>query len=160
MALRFIVDHNVGKLARWLRMMGYDTLFFTGPDDGMMVKTALQQERIILTRDSGVAARRLATDGKITVILIEGENPSEQMRQVSGALKLDISYRPFTLCLECNCELVERTREEVHGRVPPHVFKTCSSYMECLSCRRIYWRGTHWQAMCDTLAKFEKEFVN
>ncbi len=160
MAPRFIVDHNVGKLARWLRMMGYDSLLFTGADDGIMVKTALQQKRIILTRDNGIAARRLAAEGKITVILIKGEEPARQLRQVAEALKLKLKYRPFTLCLECNCELQARTKDVVRGRVPPHVFKTRSSYMECLSCHRVYWRGTHWEAMCDTLERFEKEIAS
>ena len=159
MAVRFIVDHNVGKLVRWLRMMGYDSLLFTGPDDGMMVKTALHEDRVIITRDSGIARRRLAMHGQIKVILVEGEDPSEQMRQVADALKLDFPHRPFTLCIECNSGLEPRTGEQVKGCVPPHVYKTHSSYMQCPSCRRIYWRGTHWQAMCDTLDRFEKEFA-
>ncbi len=159
MAVRFIVDHNVGKLARWLRMMGYDSLFFTGSDDGMMVKIAFEEGRAIVTRDSGIADRRLAREGKIRVIQIEAEDPFEQLKQVTRAVALDFNHRPFTLCLECNSELEPRTSEDVRGRVPPHVFKTQVHYMECPSCHRIYWRGTHWQAMCNTLKKFEREFA-
>jgi uncharacterized protein with PIN domain len=144
---RFIVDHNVGKLAKWLRMMGYDSRFFTGSDDGDMVKQALAEHRIILTRDSAIMKRRVINNGQISAILIKSEDPEKQIRQVMNALELDCRFRPFTLCLECNEPLVERTPTEVHERVPPYVYKTQHQYMECPACHRIFWRGTHWEAM-------------
>lgn len=152
---RFIVDHNVGKLVRWLRMMGYNTLFFEGADDADMVLRALSEERVILTRDTQIAQRRVAVSGRIKVILIESDRPEEQMRQVVAELRLDCQYRPFSLCLKCNRLLVERNPEQVVGRVPPYVFQTQKQYMECLACSRIYWRGTHWQAMTRELERFD-----
>ena len=153
-AARFIVDHNVGKLAKWLRMMGYDTLFFNGSDDSAMIAAALAEGRIILTRDTGIVKRRLVTSGKLKAVLLTSDEPVLQMKQVIAALKLDICFKPFSICLECNRTLVERSREEVRERVPPYVFKTQNQYMECPACHRIYWRGTHWQAMKRKLAKF------
>ena len=150
-APRFIVDHNVGKLARYLRMMGYDTLFYKGGDDSGLVATALAENRVILTRDRGIMERRLVTTGRLKAILLETERPDEQICQVMRALKLESRYRPFSLCLEDNQPLEERSREQVAGRVPPYVFKTQDYYMECPACRRIYWRGTHWQAMAKLL---------
>lgn len=153
-AVRFIVDHNVGKLTRWLRMMGYDTLFFDGEDDSDMIATALAEDRVILTRDTRIMERRLITTGRLKAVLIACEEPELQIRQVVTALKLDVNFRPFSLCLECNQPLIERSKEQVGERVPPYVFKTQQQYMECPACHRIYWRGTHWQAMTRRLEGF------
>jgi uncharacterized protein with PIN domain len=149
---RFIVDHNVGKLAKWLRMLGYDSLFFDGGDDSHMVARAMAECRVILTRDTELMKRRLITSGRLKAVLIESEEPERQMRQLMDALDLN-QFQPFTICLECNQPLVERRREEVKDRVPPYVYRTQSQYMECPACHRIYWRGTHWKAMNRKLAK-------
>ncbi len=152
--LKFIVDHNVGKLARWLRIMGYDTVFFGGSNDSHMVTRAITEDRVILTRDTQIMKRRVVTSGRVKTILVKSDEPESQMRQVIGALNLDCRFRPFTLCLECNRPLEGRSKEQVKGRVPPYVFQTQSQYMECPACHRIYWRGTHWDAMTRRLSKF------
>jgi uncharacterized protein with PIN domain len=152
--MRFIADHNVGKLARWLRMMGYDSLFFDGSDDSQMVAQAMAEGRVILTRDTEIMKRRLITRGRLRAVLIESEEPERQIRQIMDTLDLKRQFRPFTLCLECNQPLLERSQEEVKERVPPYVYKTQSQYMECPVCRRIYWRGTHWEAMTRRLKKW------
>jgi uncharacterized protein with PIN domain len=148
-----MVDHNVGKLARWLRMMGYDALFFDGEDDSVMVRQALAEGRIILTRDTGIMKRRVVTNGRLRAVLLVSEVPERQMRQLLGELDLLGGARPFTLCLEDSAPLEERRPEEVEGRVPPYVFRTQRQYMECPKCRRIYWRGTHWEAMKNKLER-------
>jgi len=151
---KFIVDNNVGKLAKWLRIMGYDTLFFNGSDDSRMIATALAEGRVILTRDTQIMRRRLVTSGRLKAILIEGDQPEQQMHQVIETLNLDCQFRPFAICLECNQPLVERSKQQVKDLVPPYVFQTQSQYMECPVCHRIYWRGTHWQAMTRRLNRF------
>ncbi|MBA7484501.1 hypothetical protein ES707_20028 [subsurface metagenome] len=155
--LKFIVDNNVGKLAKWLRIMGYDTIFFDGPDDSRMVAKALAEGRVILTRDTGIMKRGLVTSGRLKAILISSEEPEKQMRQVIKTLNLDCQFRPFALCLECNQPLVEKNKDQVKDRVPPYVFQTKSQYVECPACHRIYWRGTHWQAMTKKLKKLMNE---
>lgn len=144
---RFMADQNVGKLGRWLRLLGFDAVLFTGCDDRDMIRKALAEGRIILTRDTHIAHHRVAQSGHLRVITLITDRPDEQLRQVVGSLCLKDSFRPFTLCLECNRPLEERTKEEVRERVPPYVFKTQEQYMECPQCHRLYWRGTHWQAM-------------
>ena len=151
---KFIVDNNVGKLAKWLRIMGYDALFFDGHNDSHMVRTALAEGRVILTRDTQIMKRRVVTSGQLKAILITSDDPEQQIHQVIDALNLDCQFRPFTICLECNQPLEERSREQVKDLVPPYVFQTQSQYVECPACHRIYWRGTHWQAMNRKLAKF------
>jgi uncharacterized protein with PIN domain len=143
----------VGKLARWLRMMGFDSLFFNGDDDSLMVRQALAENRVLLTRDTGIMQRRVVADGRLKAILFKTEEPEQQMRQLMSALDFKNQTRPFTICLECNQPLVDRTPADVKDRVPPYVYKTQTQYMECPACRRVYWRGTHWLAMLHKLEK-------
>ena len=159
-APRFIVDNNVGKLVKWLRIMGYDTLFFSGSSDSSMIAIALNEDRVILTRDTQIMKRRVITSGQLKAILITSDEPELQIRQVIDTLHLDCQFRPFTLCLECNQPLVERSKEQVKDLVPPYVFQTQSQYVECPACHRIYWRGTHWQAMTKKLKKFMNKITN
>jgi uncharacterized protein len=156
---KFIVDANVGKLAKWLRMMGFDTLFFDELDDGKMVKLALAQERTIITRDTEFMKRRAITTGRVKAILVSGDNPESQMKTVLQKLNLSDQTRPFTRCLECNAELKELDRSEAEGLVPGRVYQIQEQYMICPSCERVYWRGTHWKAMTDKLHEFDSSQV-
>ena len=151
---KFIVDSNVGKLTKWLRMMGYDTLFFNGSNDSGMVATALNEGRVILTRDTQIMKRRVVTSGQLKAILIQSDEPERQMQQTINTLNLDCQFRPFAICLECNQPLLERSKQQIKDLVPLYVFQTQSQYMECPACHRIYWRGTHWQAMIRKLERF------
>ena len=155
-APKFIVDHNVGKLTKWLRIMGYDTWFFNGTDDADLIAAALAEGRVILTRDTQIVKREVIASGRLKAVLIQSDEPEQQMRQVIDTLNLDCRFRPFTLCLECNQPLLVRSQQQVKDLVPPYVFQTQSQYMECPACHRIYWRGTHWQAMTKKLEKFMK----
>jgi uncharacterized protein with PIN domain len=146
----------VGKLAKWLRLTGYDTVYFNGSDDAYMVRRALREDRVILTRDTQIMKRGVITSGRVGAILVNSEEPEQQMRQVIDSLNLDCSFRPFSICLECNQPLEERSRDEVKDRVPPYVFRTQHQYMECTACHRIYWRGTHWQDMARKLERLCK----
>jgi len=157
--VKFIVDINVGKLARWLRIMGYDTLLFTGDDDWHMIVIALKEDRIIITRDTQIMKRRVVTSGRLKAIFITSDEPEQQIQQVIENLKLDCQLRPFTICLECNQPLLERSKQEVADRVPPYVLQTQSEYVECPACHRIYWKGTHWQAMTRKLQRFKEELT-
>lgn len=144
---KFIVDHNVGKLAKWLRLMGYDARFFRGESDAELVAIALNEGRIILTRDTRIMQRRLVTKGKLKALLIASDQPQRQIRQLINSLNLNYHFNPFSLCLECSQPLVERKKAELEELVPPYVFKTQEQFRQCPSCQRIYWRGTHWRAM-------------
>jgi uncharacterized protein with PIN domain len=151
--LKFIVDSNVGKLARWLRIMGYDSLFFRSIDDARMIDIALAQGRVILTKDTQIMRRRVITSKRLKAILVRDDHSAQQLYQVVTELNLDCQFRPFSLCLECNQPLMPKDREDVRGLVPLHVFQTQSHYMQCPTCHRVYWRGTHWQAMNHQLSE-------
>jgi uncharacterized protein with PIN domain len=147
----FIVDSNAGKLARWLRMMGYDTLFFNDIEDGRLVDMAMKEGRVVVTRDTQIAKRRVAANGSLRVILTRDDDPRKQLLQVMKELSLDCRQMQFTRCLECNRRLKPRSKEEVKDLVPPYVFSTQTQYMQCPSCSRVYWQGTHWQRMKSAL---------
>ena len=153
-APRFLVDQNVGKLVRWLRLLGYDAVFFAGETDTQMVKQALAENRILLTRDTAIQLRKVAVSGKLLVITFDTENPEAQMRQLLTWIPILDNSNPFTRCLEDNTPLKSLDKIEVEKRVPPYTFKTQDEFMECPMCCRVYWRGSHWRALESRLARF------
>jgi hypothetical protein len=148
---RFIVDLNAGKLAKWLRMIGYDTKLFDRRDDKYLIHTALIENRIILTRDTQIMQRRIIAIGELKALLVTSDDPLRQIRQVIKDLGLNPVFNPFSLCLECNRPLEKISRENVRDRVPPYVYRNQTQYVECPNCHRVYWQGTHWQAMVKKL---------
>jgi uncharacterized protein with PIN domain len=144
--MKFIVDNNVGRLARWLRALGYDTLFINPIDDGELVEIARREGRIILTKDTGIFRRRLVASREVKAIQVQGDDWREQLAQVVRELRLDTAPR-FTRCLECNALLEVRTRDQVRPHVPPFVYRTQEDFLACPACGRHYWQGTHWQRM-------------
>jgi uncharacterized protein with PIN domain len=151
--MKFIVDSNVGRLARWLRIAGFDTVFINDLDDNRLVRLALSEGRVLLTKDTQIIKRRVAATGRLKVIMIEADEVKAQLRQVVKVLNLSDKIKAFTLCLECNQPLVTKAKEEVKDIVPPYVFQTQTQYMQCPACQRVYWRGTHWQRMSRELEK-------
>lgn len=148
---RFIADANVGRLARWLRMMGYNSTLFRGKDDSEMVIMALREGRIILTRDRQIVQRRQAVLGRLKVALFTTDNSMEQITQLLHKYPLDPFHNPFSLCIECNEPLEPLERNTVRNKVPAYVFKTQSNFKHCRKCGRIYWQGTHWNNMLKKL---------
>jgi uncharacterized protein with PIN domain len=157
---KFIIDQNAGKLVKWLRMLGFDTVFFTGNDDAELVSVALSENRILVTRDNGIMKRRLITSGEVKAVLLTSEIAEAQVRQVLRIPDIGNCFAPFTRCLECNGLLEAREKDGIKDRILPYVYKTQDKYMECPSCRRIYWKGTHWQAMMGKLNNFIREETN
>jgi uncharacterized protein with PIN domain len=144
--MKFIVDNNVGRLARWLRALGYDTLFINPIGDGELVEIARREGRIVLTKDTGIFRRRLVASGEVRAIRVEGDDWRQQLAQVVRELALETAPR-FTRCLECNAPLEVRTRDEVRPYVPAFVYRTQEDFLACPVCGRHYWQGTHWQRM-------------
>ena len=154
---KFIVDVNVGRLAKWLRAVGYDTLFIKEADDDTLVRVGLGEGRTILTRDTQIMERRVVATGQLRAILIEDDDVSDQLRQVVEKLNLDPLKRRFSLCMVCNEPLVSIPKEEVRSEVPPYVVRTQAIFRRCPSCRKVYWQGTHWQRMKSELEKVRGE---
>ncbi len=137
--LRFMADEMLGKLAKWLRTIGYDTVYYTGGGDSALVQRALAEDRVILTKDSHLVKRKLARKA----LFIRSDSPREQFRQVVKELGLDAQSRLFTRCLMCNRELVAVKKERVQEKVPAYTYLTQDRFYECPDCGRVYWPGTH-----------------
>ncbi len=151
--MKFIVDANVGKLTKWLRLLGYDAVFFDGAKDGEMISTALREGRVIITRDTHILEWGVVKSGRVKALLISADHPDAQIRQVIRDLGLAVDGRTFTRCLECGDPLRSISKSAIESRVPPYVFHTQEQFLECPKCRRVYWRGTHWQAMVSRLRR-------
>jgi len=130
----------LGKLAKGLRMLGYDTLYYRGEDFYQLIQLARQEERILLTRDTKLALRR----PKDRIITITEDHPSRQLKEVvqKGGLSLGEEIL-YTRCLLCNDTIDAIPREEAEGKVPDFIFSQQRDFYRCPKCRRIYWQGSH-----------------
>ncbi|CAG0941125.1 hypothetical protein ANRL1_00393 [Anaerolineae bacterium] len=139
--MNFLADNMLGRLATWLRLLGYDTTYIPHADDHELARRARAENRVLLTRDVELTRRR-----GLRFVLIESEKIVEQLRQVFH--DLDLTARAaFSRCAECNVELGEASKESVRAAVPPYVFNTQTQFRRCPQCKRVYWRGTHWARM-------------
>jgi len=140
---RFVADGHLGKLARHLRMAGFDTLCESGWDDDRIVELAAAQKRTILTRDKGMLRRSEVERG----YFVRATQSEEQLREIIRALQLEGLLAPFTRCRECNAVLEDVARESVVERIPPKVRDLYDRYKRCPGCERIYWEGSHFARM-------------
>jgi len=148
--MRFIADVMLGKLAKWLRILGYDVLYSNRFEDDEITRLAVLENRLILTRDTRLVERRLARDH---FLLVESDHYEDQLRQVVQTFQLDLEQGLFTRCLECNRELQAVPKGEVQGEVPPYTYRTHERFSRCPHCRRVFWQGTHWDRMVDKLRR-------
>lgn len=136
---RFVLDTMLGKLARWLRALGYDALYFKAAEDRYLLQLARAEARTLLTRDARLA--RLAGAGGL---LIRETALESQLAEVIERLTLVPSGEGIlSRCLECNGVLESRPKDLVRGRVPEHIFATQERFVGCPACARIYWQGSH-----------------
>jgi uncharacterized protein with PIN domain len=148
--MRFICDDNLGKLAKWLRTLGYDTLFFDPIEDGELVARALKDDRVVLSRDTQLSRFKFKLGENL--LLIQSDKPMEQLRQVLEQFKLKPDKDLlFSRCSVCN-ELLEKVeKEKIKDRLYPYVYKTQDHFVHCLKCDRIYWSATHVKNMAKKL---------
>jgi uncharacterized protein len=137
-AIRFIVDNNVGKLARYLRMAGFDTLYDYRWDDADIIDLIGEDNRILLTRDLDLLKRKVVEFGRY----VRSSRPDRQMREVLNLLGT-AGQKPFSRCLECNFPLRLVEKREVLHRLEPLTRKYYRSFSICPRCDKIYWPGSH-----------------
>ncbi|MCS7286015.1 MAG: Mut7-C RNAse domain-containing protein [Anaerolineae bacterium] len=148
--MKFIADSMLGSLAKWLRILGYDTLYFPHLDDDELAYRAMAEERVLLTRDQELARRR-----GVRALLIKSSSLEEQLLQVFKELGLE-TRNSFSRCPICNEPLNPVNKESVREKVPLYVFQTHEHFSACPTCHRIYWRGSHWQRMKECLDKLTR----
>lgn len=140
--MKFVVDHMLGRLAKWLRILGYDTVYSPSLDDSALVRISQAEGRLLLTRDTGIVQRK-----GIQCLLIDSDRLEEQLAQVTRRCGLHFGDQAMSRCLRCNSTLEEVDRETVRGMVPEYVWQNHSHFRRCPACVRLYWRGTHWEQM-------------
>lgn len=142
---KFIADNMLGRLARWLRMMGYDTLYVANGEDKEITRIAGSENRILLTRD-----RQLASRKGINSLYVEEIELEKQLKSVSNAFGL--TFREETMrCSECNGELNAEERNSVRGLVPDGVYERNELFYRCGLCGKIYWKGSHWKRIKEVM---------
>lgn len=149
--VKFILTNELGRLAKWLRILGYDTVSSKEKGPKLVVQS-LRENRIVLTRDS-----KLSRYTGVRMVQIESDFVEEQLKQVIDKLNLKIDEdKLFTVCVVCNMDLKKVNRAYVKDKVPAYVYKTQKLFMECPGCKRIYWQGTHWTMVKKFLDKTKR----
>lgn len=137
--MNFIADGMLGGLAKWLRLMGYDTLYFNTHRKTELLSTARKEGRIILTRD-----RKLCRDNGDIAIFIENDGTHRQLTEAKQKLSLKLNPEMFfTRCPLCNCLLEEKKKDDVISIVPEYVRNNKDKFSQCPGCKRVYWDGDH-----------------
>jgi len=149
---KFIADCHLGKLAKYLRIMGFDTLFFPHIDDDKLIIIANEEKRIILTRDRELSQRKNAP-----VLFLEPIDTKAQLKTLIKYYKLKEHPVPFSRCIVCNTPLQVVEKEKIIDRLPIKVQKYFDYFEYCPSCDRIYWRGDHYRHMMEFLEQVLKE---
>lgn len=148
-APRFAADRMLGRLARWLRILGFDVAYAPQLTGEVLLQLALREGRVMLTRDTRLLRRRPLPPH----LFVVADRFREQLLQVARAFSLNVHARLLSRCVECNRELVQVERQAVHGRVPPYVWASQSRFRRCPRCGRLYWNGTHRAHILDELRR-------
>jgi hypothetical protein len=146
---RFLVDRTLGRLVRWLRLLGYDTAWDRSGDPPAVLARAAEEERVVLTRDTLLVERRPVGRGQVRAILVRADLLVDQLRQLHD--EEGVGRRGEPRCLVCNGLLQGRAPEQVRERVPPYVAQTQTRFTYCPPCDRVTWPATHWENMQRTL---------
>ena len=152
---RFVLDVHLGKLARYLRLLGFDALYRNDYDDATIIRLSLDEQRIILTRDRCVLKHAAVTHG----YWVRSTVPRQQLREVVRVFDLGSNSRPFTRCMLCNGELQQVAKDMVADRLPLRVRMYFDEFAQCQACAHVYWPGSHYQhmrQMVDELAVAEQ----
>ena len=145
---RFVADVHLGTLARYLRLLGFDTRYDNLRDDAELAAITRNERRILLTRDVGLLKRKAVVRGH----WLRERDPERQLAEVVEALQLRRAMRPFTRCMMCNGRLGSVSRTSVATAVPPRAFSRYRVFLRCRQCRRVYWRGTHYTRLLGLIA--------
>jgi len=149
---RFVADVHLGTLARFLRLLGFDTRYGNGLDDAELALITSREKRILLTRDVGLLKRKAVVRAQ----WLRSRDPEEQVAEIVEALHLKRIFRPFTRCMACNGELAAIARQEVANRVPARIYRRFRSFKECEDCQRVFWRGTHFERLKGIITRLRR----
>jgi uncharacterized protein len=135
---KFAIDEMLGSLARWLRIMGYDTTYMKAQGDNEILRSSEEEGRVLLTRDEELAAR-----GAPSSLYILSDDLDQQLRQVANAFGL-VADENLVRCTVCNGELGLVPKEQLTEEVPKGALDSHQEFFKCKSCGKVYWKGSHW----------------
>ena len=142
---KFIIDVHLGKLAKYLRFLGFDTLYENNMEDSEIISISKNNNRIIITRDSGILKNAAVTHG----YFVRSQKPKEQLAEVIRRFNLESLIDPFTRCSECNGNIKETAKDSNINELDPQTKKYYNKFYQCTKCRKIFWQGTHYQRLND-----------
>jgi uncharacterized protein with PIN domain len=149
----FIADKTLGKLAKWLRILGYDTVYWLSDDLTGLLSRALEEGRSLITKDTKLYQRK----GTVRALLIREDNPFLQIQEVVRHFQLPLNKKMlFSRCLTCNAILEEVVPEEVKEEVPDYIYHTHQAFSRCPSCRKVYWAGSHYGHMAKVVERLQE----
>ena len=148
--VRFILDVHLGKLARNLRMLGFDVAYSNKYKDAEIITKSLSEKRTILTRDRALLKCSTVTHG----YCLRSTDSEDQIREVLNRFDLKGSVKPFCRCIECNGLIEAIEADKVGDKVPAESRRAFSEYFRCADCKRIYWKGSHYEAMKKMVERF------
>ncbi len=146
---RFVLDVHLGKLARYLRMFGFDTLYRNDYEDREIIRISVDEHRVILTRDLGILKVKTVTHG----YYIRNQNPKVQLTEVLEHFDLFHAVKPFCRCIKCNEELAIVSKDKIIHQLEPLTRQYFHEFYQCSGCGTIYWEGSHFERMKDFIAR-------
>jgi len=157
--VKFLADSMLGKLARWLRMLGQDVAYNIQLKDNELLDLAKKESRVLLSKDLELYQRAIARD--VDAFFVEGKSESERLAEVAKRYGLNLSFdMEKSLCPVCNTKLTATPKEELSGELQKNTFTYYEKFWKCPNCGQIYWQGAHWKQISNTLneaqAKLEK----
>ncbi|MGD2035339.1 MAG: Mut7-C RNAse domain-containing protein [Bacteroidales bacterium] len=139
----FIVDAHLGKLAKYLRMLGFDTIYKPDIADDEIISIAKAEKRIILTRDKLLLRSKEVTHG----YYVRAIEKHEQLKEVVHRFDLSGKFKSFTRCMTCNAQLIPKCREEVADKIEPDTGRIFNEFFYCPDCEKVFWKGSHFERM-------------
>lgn len=155
--MRFVLDGMLGKLTRWLRMMGHDAIYLNDAKDRDLVAYAMKESRVLLTSD--VALYRFATARGVDAYLVKGRSEAERLAGLGNRFRLDLSVDSAdSRCPACGSTLTMASKHEVKGKIPATTFNVFDEFWTCSNseCGKVYWQGSHWENINAVLEKAKK----
>ena len=154
--MKFIIDGMLGKLARWLRMMGHDVEYSNSMDDSELLTIAKKEHRILLTRDFALYQHAVARE--VEAFYVEGQTEQERLAELAARFGISLEIDMATSrCPKCNTQVKPVSKEKVASRVEKNTFENCTEFWECPKCGQVYWKGGHWKKLRRLEALFERQ---
>jgi len=141
--IQFIADMHMGKLAKWLRMLGFDTYYRRELHDPEIAERSANEHRIVVTRDLGLLKRNQVQLG----YWVRSQNPEEQLVEVMKRYQLDVFMQPFTRCMTCNGLIEPVAKASVRDQLTDRIAQELDEFFQCQQCAQVYWKGSHYDRM-------------